>query len=96
MVTDLQDSCLNHCAVQAGHREIVSRYRGIGPEAYLNGASQEPTPKDAWLPARRVYSSERRAAILFALAALRSAQSRTASGIYDKGVPSFVVAVGDS
>jgi hypothetical protein len=27
---------------------------------------------------------------------LRSAQSRTASGIYDKRVPSFVVAAGDS
>ena len=36
--------------------------RGDGPEAYLNGASQEPTPEDARLPARRAYSSERRAA----------------------------------
>ncbi len=25
----------------------VPRYRGIGPEAYLNGTSQGPTPEDA-------------------------------------------------
>ena len=36
---------------------------GIGPEAYLNGTSQGPTPEDARLPARRAYSSERRTAI---------------------------------
>ena len=41
----------------------VPRYRGIGSEAYLNGTSQEPTPDDARLPARRAYSSERRTAI---------------------------------
>jgi hypothetical protein len=30
---------------------------------YLNGTSQEPTPEDARLLARRAYSSERRMAI---------------------------------
>ena len=64
----------------AACRATVPRYRGIGSEAYLNGTSQgepvlsevEGTPEDARLPARRAYSSERRTAILFALAALRS------------------------
>ena len=46
--------------------------QGDGSEAYLNGTLQGPTPEDARLPARRAYSSERRTAILFALAALRS------------------------
>jgi hypothetical protein len=27
-------------ARRAGHRATVPRYRGIGPEAYLNGTSQ--------------------------------------------------------
>jgi len=27
--------------------QLVSRYRGIGSEAYLNGTSQGPTPEDA-------------------------------------------------
>ena len=44
----------------------------------------------------RAYSSERRMAILFALAPLRSAQSRTAVGICDKRVLSFAVAARDS
>jgi hypothetical protein len=35
----------------------------IEVEAYLNGTSQESTPDDARLPARRAYSSERRTAI---------------------------------
>ena len=48
-------------ARRAGHRATVPRYRGIGPETYLNGTSQGPTPEDA-----------KRTAILFALAALRS------------------------
>jgi hypothetical protein len=43
--------------------QLVPRYRGIGFEAYLNGTSQEPTPEDARLPARRAYSSERRTTI---------------------------------
>ena len=47
----------------AACRATVPRYRGIGSEAYLNGTSQEPTPEDARLPARRAYSSERRTAI---------------------------------
>jgi hypothetical protein len=47
----------------ACHLAPVPRYRGIGSEAYLNGTSQEPTPEDARLPARRAYSSERRTAI---------------------------------
>ncbi|MDH3800625.1 MAG: hypothetical protein OEU80_00900 [Deltaproteobacteria bacterium] len=37
--------------------------QGVGPEAYLNGTSQGPTPEDARLPARRAYSSERRTPI---------------------------------
>jgi len=36
---------------QAGHGG--QPYRGIGPEAYLNGASQGPTPEDARPTARR-------------------------------------------
>ena len=31
----------------AACRGTVPRYRGIGPEAYLNGTSQGPTPEDA-------------------------------------------------
>ena len=27
--------------------QLVPRYRGIGPEAYLNGTSQGPAPEDA-------------------------------------------------
>ncbi|MEJ2233686.1 MAG: hypothetical protein P8X67_07150 [Syntrophobacterales bacterium] len=27
--------------------QLVPRYRGIGPEAYLNSTSQGPTPEDA-------------------------------------------------
>jgi hypothetical protein len=27
--------------------QLVPRYRGIGPEAYLNGTSQGTTPEDA-------------------------------------------------
>ena len=27
--------------------QLVPRYRGIGPEAYLNGTSQGATPEDA-------------------------------------------------
>jgi hypothetical protein len=50
-------------ARRAGHRATVPRYRGIGSEADLNGTSQEPTPEDARLPARRAYSSERRTVI---------------------------------
>ena len=46
--------------------------QGVGSEAYLNGTSQGAAPEDARLPARSAYSSERRTAILFALAALRS------------------------
>jgi len=34
-------------ARRAGHRATVPRYRGIGPEAYLNGTSQGPTPEEA-------------------------------------------------
>jgi len=34
-------------ARRAGHRATVPPYRGIGPEAYLNGTSQGPTPEDA-------------------------------------------------
>ena len=34
-------------ARRAGHRATVPRYRGIGPEAYLNGTSQGPTTEDA-------------------------------------------------
>jgi hypothetical protein len=37
--------------------------QGVGPEAYLNGASQGATPENARFPARRAYSSERRTAI---------------------------------
>ena len=33
-------------ARRAGHRATVPRYRGVGPEAYLNGTSQRPTPED--------------------------------------------------
>jgi hypothetical protein len=29
------------------HRVTVPRYRGIGPEAYLNGTPQGPTLEDA-------------------------------------------------
>ena len=47
----------------AACRPIVPRYRGIGPQAYLNGTSQGATPEDARLPAHRAYSSERRTAI---------------------------------
>jgi hypothetical protein len=45
--------------VPPGNRPALPR----DSEAYLNGTSQEPTPEDARLPARRAYSSERRAAI---------------------------------
>ncbi len=34
-------------ARRAGHRATVPRYRGIGPEAYLNVTSQGSTPEDA-------------------------------------------------
>ena len=45
------------------HSTIVPRYSGIGLEAHLNAPSQRLTSEDAGLPARRSYSSERRAAI---------------------------------
>ena len=58
--------------------ELVSRDRedgratwqpqGVESEAYLNSTSQDSTPEDARLPARRASSSERRTAI-FAVAA---------------------------
>ena len=44
-------------------RRRLRRVRGVGPEAYLNGTSQGPTPEDARLLARRAYSSERRTTI---------------------------------
>jgi hypothetical protein len=51
--------------------EIRNPKSKIEAEAYLNGTSQEPTPEDARLPARRASSSERRKSI-FRVAASHS------------------------
>jgi hypothetical protein len=66
----------------------------LGSEAYLNGTSQGPTPEDARKDGHIIRA---RCASVFAKATTRqAAQSRTASGICDKRVPSFVVAASDS
>ena len=51
-----------HELVSRDHEDGLATVQpqGVGPEAYLNGTSQGPTPEDARLPARRAYSSERR------------------------------------
>ena len=61
--------------------QLVSRYRGIGSEAYLSGTSQGPTPEDA----------RKNGHIIRARCAPLSPAPQ--SGICDKRVPSFVVAV---
>jgi len=54
-----------HELVSRDHEDerVTGEPQGIGSEAYLNGTSQEPTPEDARLPARRAYSSERKTVI---------------------------------
>ena len=55
--------------------------QGVGSEAYLNGTSQEPTSEDARKDGHIIR------------ARYAPLSHRTASGICDKRVPSFVVAV---
>ena len=55
-------ACPPSRALRRGGR-ATGKPQGVGPEAYLNGTSQGAAPEDARLPARRAYSSERRAAI---------------------------------
>ncbi len=63
-----------NCRRETVEKDVPPGNRGVGPEAYLNGTSQGPTPEDARLPARlrpvgdyapegRAYSSERRTVI---------------------------------
>ena len=61
--------------------------QGVGSEAYLHGTSQEPTPEDARLPARRAYSSERRTAI----SVVRLRRIHEISGLQVKGIDSYLL-----